>query len=88
MLGACFIAFCLGAVFERAMLTPMYTGKVDRPVEYGILATFGLAFTLAVFRAGGAWRQPGQGAAATSTFRASVGPKTPIRIGSRPAGAT
>lgn len=49
VLGACFAAFCIGAVFERAMLTPMYTGKVDRPVEYGILATFGLAFTLQYF---------------------------------------
>ena len=49
VLGACFAAFCLGAVFERLMLTPMYHGKVDRPVEYGILATFGLAFTLQYF---------------------------------------
>lgn len=46
VLGACAMAFVLGALFERAMLTPMYSGKVDRPVEYGILATFGLAFTL------------------------------------------
>ncbi|MFK7764522.1 MAG: branched-chain amino acid ABC transporter permease [Roseobacter sp.] len=49
VLGACFIAFCIGAIFERTMLTPMYKGKVDRPVEYGILATFGLAFTLQYF---------------------------------------
>jgi branched-chain amino acid transport system permease protein len=49
VLGACFVAFVLGALFERAMLTPMYGGKVDRPVEYGILATFGLAFTLQYF---------------------------------------
>lgn len=46
VLGACLIAFLLGAVFERLFLTPMYTGKVDRPVEYGILVTFGLAFTI------------------------------------------
>lgn len=46
VLGACALAFCIGALFERAMLTPMYSGKIDRPVEYGILATFGLAFTL------------------------------------------
>src|SRR5690606_23451528 len=46
---ACAIAFLLGAVFERAMLTPMYDGRIDRPVEYGILATFGLAFTLQYF---------------------------------------
>lgn len=49
VLGACLIAFCIGALFERAMLTPMYKGQVDRPVEYGILATFGLAFTLQYF---------------------------------------
>ncbi|MGS4947060.1 branched-chain amino acid ABC transporter permease [Meridianimarinicoccus sp. RP-17] len=49
VLGACAIAFVVGAVFERLMLTPMYRGKVDRPVEYGILATFGLAFTLQYF---------------------------------------
>ena len=49
VLVACAVAFLLGAVFERAMLTPMYHGKIDRPVEYGILATFGLAFTLQYF---------------------------------------
>lgn len=49
VMGACLVAFILGAAFERAMLTPMYKGKVDRPVEYGILATFGLAFTLQYF---------------------------------------
>jgi branched-chain amino acid transport system permease protein len=31
------------------MLTPMYHGKIDRPVEYGILVTFGLAFTMEYF---------------------------------------
>ena len=46
---ACLAAFALGAVFERMFLTPMYEGKVDRPVEYGILVTFGLAFTLQYF---------------------------------------
>ena len=49
MLGACAMVFVLGAVFERLMLTPMYHGKIDRPVEYGILATFGLGFTLIYF---------------------------------------
>ncbi|ARE41154.1 High-affinity branched-chain amino acid transport system permease protein LivH [Rhodovulum sp. P5] len=49
VMGACAIAFAIGAIFERLMLTPMYNGKVDRPVEYGILATFGLAFTLQYF---------------------------------------
>ncbi len=47
--GACAITFALGAIFERLMLTPMYHGKIDRPVEYGILVTFGLAFTLQYF---------------------------------------
>lgn len=46
VLGACLIAFLIGAAFERAFLTPIYSGKVDRPVEYGILVTFGLAFTI------------------------------------------
>ena len=46
---ACLVAFALVAVFERMFLTPMYTGKIDRPVEYGILVTFGLAFTLQYF---------------------------------------
>ena len=49
VLGACLAAFLLGAVFERLMLTPMYHGKIDRPIEYGILVTFGLAFTLQYF---------------------------------------
>ena len=50
--GSCAVAFLVGAIFERLMLTPMYHGKIDRPVEYGILATFGLAFTLQYFVTG------------------------------------
>ena len=49
VLIACLVAFGLGAVFERIFLTPMYHGKIDRPVEYGILVTFGLAFTIQYF---------------------------------------
>ena len=49
VLAACLAAFVLGAVFERLFLTPMYEGKIDRPVEYGILVTFGLAFTVQYF---------------------------------------
>ena len=49
VLTACLVAFAIGAVFERLFLTPMYKGKIDRPVEYGILVTFGLAFTLQYF---------------------------------------
>jgi len=47
--GACLAAFVLGAAFERMFLTPMYDGKIERPVEYGILVTFGLAFTIQYF---------------------------------------
>ena len=46
VLGACAVTFAIGAIFERIFLQPMYTGKVDRPIEYGILITFGLAFFL------------------------------------------
>ncbi|MFL2551621.1 MAG: branched-chain amino acid ABC transporter permease [Arenicellales bacterium] len=46
VLGSCSITFLLGALFERLFLTPMYDGRVERPVEYGILVTFGLSFTL------------------------------------------
>lgn len=49
VLAACAVAFAIGAAFERMFLTPMYHGKIDRPVEYGILITFGLAFTLQYF---------------------------------------
>ncbi len=49
ILVSCAIVFALGAIFERIFLTPMYEGKIDRPVEYGILITFGLAFTLQYF---------------------------------------
>lgn len=49
ILAACAVAFVIGAVFERLFLTPMYDGKIERPSEYGILVTFGLAFTLQYF---------------------------------------
>lgn len=49
ILMACAIVFAIGAAFERMFLTPMYDGRIDRPVEYGILITFGLAFTLQYF---------------------------------------
>ena len=49
VLIACLLTFMLGAVFERLFLTPLYDGRIDRPVEYGILITFGLAFTLQYF---------------------------------------
>ena len=46
---ACISTYALGALFERVFLTPMYDGRIERPVEYGILVTFGLAFTLQYF---------------------------------------
>ena len=49
VLIACLLTFMLGAIFERLFLTPLYDGRIDRPVEYGILITFGLAFTLQYF---------------------------------------
>ena len=49
ILIACAVVFVLGALFERMFLTPMYRGQIDRPVEYGILITFGLAFTVQYF---------------------------------------
>lgn len=49
LLAACVVTFAIGAVFERIFLSPMYGGKVDRPIEYGILVTFGLAFFLQYF---------------------------------------
>jgi branched-chain amino acid transport system permease protein len=46
VLMACALTFCVGALFERAFLTPIYDGRVERPIEYAILVTFGLAFFL------------------------------------------
>jgi branched-chain amino acid transport system permease protein len=87
VLGACAIAFAIGAVFERTMLTPMYHGKVDRPVEYGILVTFGLAFTLQYLV------QALHGASPVKVqryidFPRFEWPEGPRRSGSRPAAAT
>jgi len=46
LLGACAVTFTIGAAFERIFLQPMHTGQVERPGEYAILVTFGLAFFL------------------------------------------
>lgn len=40
------VTFILGSIFEQAFLKPMFGGKVERPGEYAILVTFGLAFFL------------------------------------------
>jgi branched-chain amino acid transport system permease protein len=49
LIAACVITFTIGTVFECIFLQPMHKGKVERPVEYGILVTFGLAFFLQYF---------------------------------------
>lgn len=46
LLGAAVVTFVIGAVFERLFLRAMNTGQVERPGEYAILVTFGLAFLL------------------------------------------
>ncbi|HID52442.1 MAG TPA: branched-chain amino acid ABC transporter permease [Anaerolineae bacterium] len=49
ILAACAGAFLIGLVFERIFLQPMHSGEVERPGEYAILVTFGLAFFLQYF---------------------------------------
>lgn len=44
LLMAGLVTFAIGWVFERLLLRPMHLGKVERPGEYAILLTFGLAF--------------------------------------------
>ncbi len=46
VLGAAILVFAIGAIFERLFLRAMNTGQVERPGEYAILVTFGLAFFL------------------------------------------
>lgn len=46
LLGAAVVTFVLGAIFEVFFLRVMGTGKIERPVEYAILVTFGLSFFL------------------------------------------
>ena len=40
------VTMAIGLIFERLLLRPMHLGKVERPGEYAILLTFGLAFFL------------------------------------------
>lgn len=40
------VTFAIGLIFELTLLRPMHQGKVERPGEYAILLTFGLAFFL------------------------------------------
>jgi branched-chain amino acid transport system permease protein len=46
VLGAATLTFAIGIIFERIFLRAMNTGQVERPGEYAILVTFGLAFFL------------------------------------------
>ncbi|MEZ4659102.1 MAG: branched-chain amino acid ABC transporter permease [Caldilineaceae bacterium] len=46
LLGAALVTFLIGVVFERMFLRVMNTGQIERPKEYAILVTFGLAFFL------------------------------------------
>jgi branched-chain amino acid transport system permease protein len=46
ILGAALLTFVIGFVFERLFLRAINTGQVERPGEYAILVTFGLAFFL------------------------------------------
>ena len=46
LLGAALLTFGIGVIFEMIFLRPMGKGKIERPGEYAILVTFGLAFFL------------------------------------------
>ncbi|MDX1523289.1 MAG: branched-chain amino acid ABC transporter permease, partial [Anaerolineae bacterium] len=46
LLATGLVTFIIGIVFEWLLLRPMHQGKVERPGEYAILLTFGLAFFL------------------------------------------
>ncbi len=49
LLGAAVITFLIGVIFERLFLRVMNSGQIERPKEYAILVTFGLAFFLQFF---------------------------------------
>lgn len=49
ILVACVATFIIGYVFEWIFLRPMGSGEIERPGEYAILVTFGLAFFLQYF---------------------------------------
>jgi branched-chain amino acid transport system permease protein len=46
ILAAGLVTFLIGIIFERLFLQPMAQGEIERPGEYAILVTFGLAFFL------------------------------------------
>ena len=87
VLVACAITFVIGGAFERMFLTPMYDGRVERPIEYAVLVTFGLAFFLQYFVQAMAGASPVKpGASSISRSCASRAPRTPGS--SRPARRT
>lgn len=49
VIAACIITFAIGVSFERIFLQPINKDKIQRPIEYGILVTFGLSFFLQYF---------------------------------------
>jgi branched-chain amino acid transport system permease protein len=40
------LSFALGWIFELLFIRPMHDGKIERPIEYAILITFGFGFFL------------------------------------------
>ncbi len=46
VIAAMVALFVFGVAFERLVLNPMYTGKVERKDEYAIIVTFGLTILL------------------------------------------
>lgn len=52
MLLAGFVTFLVGIIFERLFLQPMAKDEIEKPGEYAILVTFGLAFFLQYFMIG------------------------------------
>jgi branched-chain amino acid transport system permease protein len=46
VLVAMLLAFALSALFERTLLTPLYSPTTERKADYGILITFGISILL------------------------------------------
>ncbi len=44
--AAILLTFALSLLFERALLTPLYSPKTERKSDYGVLATFGISILL------------------------------------------
>lgn len=46
VLAAMLVLFAFGVLFERLVLSPLYTGAVERKDEYAIIVTFGLTILM------------------------------------------